>query len=415
MDTTTDSSDPSDPLSARDLENLRLAARNPHFRTLARQLAREETPSPQVAAALRLASAKDPQRVALSYLRAATDDAQLRQVLSAFLGDELPAEFQRSLQIALSDSPQRAALSYLRAATEDAQLRQVLSAFLADELPAEFQRSLQIALSDSPQRAALSYLRAATEDAQLRQVLTHFSEEDPSARRSLWLRLLRSPAYLEDLMGTLADTGWMQDERFAKAYDAGSAISVWGPKIRWRMYVLCHCAAHARRLQGDFVECGTDRGGSARVMLDYVGADGFAGRNFYLFDTFNGLVDAQLTPAEQELERLKDGRYPQVLDQVRANFAAEDFVRIVPGEVPRTLDQFQGGPVALLHIDMNAALPEAAALDYFWPHLVPGAPVIFDDYGFPFAAEQRRALDEVAARLGTSILTLPTGQGLMWR
>jgi len=62
---------------------------------------------------------------------------------------------------------------------------------------------------------------------------------------------------------------------------------------------------------------------------------------------------------------------------------------------------------------MNIAKPERAAIEFFWPKLVPGAVVILDDYGWvPFRA-QKDALDEFAANVGVEIMTLPTGQGLL--
>jgi O-methyltransferase len=52
-------------------------------------------------------------------------------------------------------------------------------------------------------------------------------------------------------------------------------------------------------------------------------------------------------------------------------------------------------------------------MQYFWPRLVPGAPVIFDDYGWLAYRAQKEALDEFARSHGVEILLLPTGQGLL--
>ena len=68
-----------------------------------------------------------------------------------------------------------------------------------------------------------------------------------------------------------------------------------------------------------------------------------------------------------------------------------------------------------MHIDMNCAPPEVAALEYLWPRLVPGALVLLDDYGYQRHELQKDAMDGLAARLGVSILSLPTGQGLLVR
>ena len=62
---------------------------------------------------------------------------------------------------------------------------------------------------------------------------------------------------------------------------------------------------------------------------------------------------------------------------------------------------------------MNIVEPEIAALEFFWDKLVPGALVVLDDYGWGDHIEQKRAIDAFAMNRGTSVLNLPTGQGLM--
>lgn len=228
-------------------------------------------------------------------------------------------------------------------------------------------------------------------------------------------RLVNVASIVEDGLATIADTAWRNDQRFLKAYAAGASISVWGHDIRYRVYTLLKCAERAAKLDGDFVECGVDRGGTARCVMNYLGGARFAGRTFYLFDTFSGIVRSQLTEEEKALNRAGEDRYPDVLDEVRRTFVADSFVRIVPGAVPDTLPEYKGSRIAYLHIDMNAALPECAAFEHFWPMLAPSAPVIFDDYGFPNHRVQREALDKVAEKLGTTIMMLPTCQGLAWK
>jgi hypothetical protein len=107
------------------------------------------------------------------------------------------------------------------------------------------------------------------------------------------------------------------------------------------------------------------------------------------------------------------GYYANSVDNVRANFAEWKNVRIIAGTVPETLDQVDASAVAYLHIDMNCAPPEVAALRYFWPRLTPGAFVLLDDYANRGRDEQRLAMDGVASDLGVAICTLPTGQGLI--
>jgi hypothetical protein len=64
-------------------------------------------------------------------------------------------------------------------------------------------------------------------------------------------------------------------------------------------------------------------------------------------------------------------------------------------------------------LDMNCTLPERAALEYFWDRLSPGAIVLFDDYAYFGNDSLADAIDSAALSLGTAVLSLPTGQGLI--
>ena len=104
--------------------------------------------------------------------------------------------------------------------------------------------------------------------------------------------------------------------------------------------------------------------------------------------------------------------YATDADSVARNFAEWQGVRLVVGEIPVSLSREAIEQVAFLHVDLNHAVAEEAAVRHFWPSLVPGATVIFDDYGFPGNEAQREAADRTGRDLGFAVLTLPTGQGL---
>ena len=71
--------------------------------------------------------------------------------------------------------------------------------------------------------------------------------------------------------------------------------------------------------------------------------------------------------------------------------------------------------VCYVSLDMNAARPEIAAAEFFWPKMSSGAVMVLDDYGWPFHEVQKREFDAFAARHGVTVLPLPTGQGLMFK
>jgi O-methyltransferase len=143
---------------------------------------------------------------------------------------------------------------------------------------------------------------------------------------------------------------------------------------------------------------------------------GTSDRRFWLIDTFEGIPLEQASPSERNLAQSKNERhYFDCSVEVKAHFASMTNVEVVKGRVPDVLSLLAIDRVAYLHIDMNIAAPEVAAAEHFWDRLVRGAVVVFDDYASLAHVEQKVALDHFARARGVSILTLPTGQGLLIR
>jgi len=221
--------------------------------------------------------------------------------------------------------------------------------------------------------------------------------------------------YNQDGLITMHDCSFMQEQRFASAYAAAAATQSWvGPwgqaKIHWRAHVLCWAGERALDVEGDFVECGVDKGGTAMLLITFLGLDRDNRRKFHLYDTFHGLKSSE--SSADEMARLA-GVYTECYEQVKATFAAYPNVVLHRGPVPDTLDDTAPGSVAFMHVDMNAARPEREAMEFFWDRLSPGAFVVFDDYGWVACHAQKAALDEFARVKGTSILSMPTGQGVL--
>jgi macrocin-O-methyltransferase TylF-like protien len=208
---------------------------------------------------------------------------------------------------------------------------------------------------------------------------------------------------------------FMRDARFVKAYQRGAIAEGYDPKYFWRTHVALWCASVALALGGDFVECGVCRGMLSSSIMTYLNWNE-VNRRFFLFDTFTGLDETQLTDEEIASGNLANFRemYKEDLYQNAVkNFAEFKNVEIVRGSVPATLETSGVGDVAYLSIDMNNATPEIAAVNHFWDKLQPGAPILLDDYGFVRYEVQKRAFDQWAAQRGVEILALPTGQGLI--
>lgn len=220
--------------------------------------------------------------------------------------------------------------------------------------------------------------------------------------------------YNQDGLVTMHSTEALRADAFLEAYRAAKATGSWsGPlgqaDIHWRAHVVCWVGRQASRLPGDFVECGVARGGTAVLLLEYLGEAAFRERRFFLYDTFRGLDPSR--SSARELEQT-EGYYVDCYEDVRRLLAGRSCVRIIRGSLPDTLDDGAPERVSYLHIDLNAAEPERRTLEFFWDRLVPGAMVLFDDYGWVACAAQKSAIDEVLRNRGVEALTLPTGQGL---
>jgi hypothetical protein len=217
--------------------------------------------------------------------------------------------------------------------------------------------------------------------------------------------------YNQDGLATVHNCDFVRDARFAKAYAKGKSTGSWGSvDLQWRAFVACWAADKARHLEGDFVECGVNRGGLARTVIDYVDFPTL-GKKFYLLDTFCGLVQQYVSEAEKQ-RGIEAGGYEECYDAVKETFAGFN-VEIIRGTVPDTLPQVKAEKVSYLSIDMNCALPEIAAADFFWNKLVSGAVMVLDDYGWTAHYEQKLAFDRFAVDKAVQVLSLPTGQGLI--
>ena len=215
---------------------------------------------------------------------------------------------------------------------------------------------------------------------------------------------------------------FMHETKFVDSYEKAMSVDRtpgW-PSRRWEinqfgawvLYTNLHFAKYALDLEGDYVECGTYKGRHSIAILNYIDWNTSRKKKiFYLFDTFEGLSEKIST--ESEILSYKNSYKDYDLETVRSTFSQYEGIKIIKGVVPFSLIQANISKVCFLHIDMNSAKPEVEALDYFFPIMVKGGVVVFDDYGQPGHEKQKKALDEYCKQHGKLIYTIPTGQGLL--
>jgi len=222
-------------------------------------------------------------------------------------------------------------------------------------------------------------------------------------------RVLLTPTYSEDGLITIHNSDFIHDPEFIDAYKQ-ALLQQSNTRIRWRAHVTQWAGYHAKKLEGDFVECGVNRAFLSTSVMAYVDFCSMPNRRFFLFDTYNGLVKELISDIDKAAHR---NRYEDCYEFVKEKFKDKPNVILVRGAVPDSLLTVEINKVAYLSIDMNCTKPEIDALIYFWPKLTNGAVVILDDYGFSGHEAQKDGADEFAASVGVKVLTLPTGQGII--
>lgn len=141
-------------------------------------------------------------------------------------------------------------------------------------------------------------------------------------------------------------------------------------------------SAHAvRSVDGDLVECGVYKGGSAAIIgqaaLEH-------GRQLWLFDSFQGMPPTTAKDGEFAATIVGLGATPvegvrQLLD--RAGIGVDRYI-LREGLFAETFQQELPQRVAFLHIDADWYESVLASLRTFYDRVEPGGVIVLDDFGF---------------------------------
>jgi len=174
---------------------------------------------------------------------------------------------------------------------------------------------------------------------------------------------------------------------------------------RDRCYVLWRTLQQAIRVQGDFMECGVFRGGTALLAAKTLNGK-MQNRKMHIFDSFKGMPKTT-----DGIDRFESGDFSSTSEEaVKQLMKPFPFVDIHAGFIPQTFSGLSIRQVAWAHVDVDIYQSVRDCIAYIYPRLAPGGYIIFDDYGFPSCASARRAVDEIFAQLPEVPLYLPTAQ-----
>lgn len=178
-------------------------------------------------------------------------------------------------------------------------------------------------------------------------------------------------------------------------------------------------------VEGDFVEIGVHRGGSAGILATLLMQE--KGRHLHLFDRWGDLPEPTEWDGHRYDEYRRD-RIPEKLAYLRddppfdaTRHVVEELIGFPkerlhyhPGWYSDTLDQYSGAPIAFASLDCDYYESVKLALDFIERRAAPSATVVADDYGsWPGA---RKAIDEWLTATGRKVrvyVPLRTGPAIL--
>ena len=138
-------------------------------------------------------------------------------------------------------------------------------------------------------------------------------------------------------------------------------------------------------VEGNIVECGVGPGLS---LFDFSMISNAIGkpRRMIGYDTFEGLPDP--APADGPWNSRSGGFFCYSIQHVRDELMQagldehfiDTHVAFVPGEFGDTLPDYDQGPIALLHIDVDIYASYRTVLENLYDHVVPRGIIAFDEY-----------------------------------
>ena len=145
-------------------------------------------------------------------------------------------------------------------------------------------------------------------------------------------------------------------------------------------------AERIRHIDGCVVECGVWRGGMSAGIARLLGSK----REYYLFDSFEGLPPAREIDGKAALEWQRDSQSvnyydnctaaPEFANQAMRRAAATSF-HLVKGWFDQTLPGFTPSSlIALLRLDADWYDSTMLCLENLFDHMAPGGLILLDDY-----------------------------------
>lgn len=137
-------------------------------------------------------------------------------------------------------------------------------------------------------------------------------------------------------------------------------------------------------LPGAIADLGSYRGGSAMIMRKLAPE-----KELHLFDTWAG------NPFDDELCHHKKGEWAASLEDCILLLGRDESTKYHEGVFPHTANEADLSQFCFVYVDMDTYQSTHDAIEFFWPKMVSGGKMMFDDWDWPPCAGVEKAVREV--------------------
>jgi O-methyltransferase len=196
-------------------------------------------------------------------------------------------------------------------------------------------------------------------------------------------------------------------------------------KRQERFYNLVQVLIQTLPLEGKLIECGCWKGLSSYIICNYLRQrnPSFQGADMVIVDSFAGLSEPtqldQITDVSVAGKVIASGQpagaFAATLEEVKQTLVDFPAVTYFQGWIPAIFEKLPEAQYKFVHIDVDLYEPVHHSIAYFYPRLVTGGVIVFDDYGSLYWPGAKKAVDDYCAAQQLSLLCLSTGQALLWK
>ena len=188
--------------------------------------------------------------------------------------------------------------------------------------------------------------------------------------------------------------------------------------LLWRHWIVSYAVKHATKFAKtenyNLVECGVEWGYTAFFALKTLTNNDKKINSFsmHLYDAWQNMREEELLESEYWHLNL----YKNLdIESTKKNLVEfKENLIFHQGYIPDSLTKKPDPPdvIFYLHIDLNSAKPTEHALEFFYPRLVVGGVILFDDYGWDAYEDTKNIIENFFKDKPGILMEIPTGQAI---